>query len=115
MRLAILHILLVDPKFLAPIFCGQIEANFPRTPTESRYRKPFLEFGNSAEAFENTIGFAVKFCIWDMIFRILDLATTICEAPKWRGIAAAATEMECGKLKFLATGEEFRKSIQYIL
>ena len=115
MRLAILHILLIDPKLLAPIFCGQIEANFPRAPTESIYQNPFLEFGNNSEAFETTIGFAVKFCIWDMISRILGLATTICEAPKWRGIAAAIYEMECGKPNFLATGEEFRNSIQYKL
>ena len=115
MRLVILHILLIDSKFLAPFFGGQIEANFSRAPTESSYRSPFLEFRNSAEAFEKTIRFAVKFYIWDMIFRIFGLATTICEAPKWRGIAAAATEMECGKPNFLATGEEFRKSIQYKL
>ena len=30
MRLAILHISLIDMKFLAPTFWGQIEANFPR-------------------------------------------------------------------------------------
>ena len=92
MRLVILHILLFDSKFLAPLFGGQIEANFPRAPTESSYQNPFLEFGNSSEAFEKTIRFAVKFCIWDMIFRILGLATAICAAPKWRRIAAAATE-----------------------
>ena len=49
MRLMILHILLIDPKFLAPIFCGQIEANFPRAPTESSYRNPFIDFGNSSK------------------------------------------------------------------
>ena len=92
MRLVIRHILLIDSKFLAPLFGGQIEANFPRAPAESSYRNPFLEFRNSSEAFEKTIRFAVKLCIWDMIFRILGLATAMCEAPKWRGIAAAATE-----------------------
>ena len=69
MRLVIRHILLIDLQFLAPLFCGQIEANFPRALTESRYRNPFLEFGNCSAAFENTIGFAVKFCIWYMIFQ----------------------------------------------
>ena len=63
MRLVILHILLIDSKFIALFFGGQIEANFPRAQTENSYRNPFLEFGNSSEAFENTIRFAVKFCI----------------------------------------------------
>ena len=51
MRLAILHILLIDPKLLAPLFGGEIEANFPLAPTDCSYRNRFLEFGNRAEAF----------------------------------------------------------------